>query len=474
MLRKAATTRYVSYSFGTLLTIANLFLITYLLDIYQFGVWGVANSLIYVFSQLAQLTYVQYIEKYFPKYSKERMDYYLFKFIKTVFLTSILWFMTLSLAEYFGYFEKFNAENLPILFLIIALLSCVEASIELSAKYLLALKETAKFDLNELIVFKLFRLVIFYILLINEYSVYYLLLTNLILRSVFLIRVLLGRNEKLINLFKSILFSNVKVDNFKNLSYTFTAFIIKTLQVTFLNVIFLLLTNMSDNETIAIYSLGILIINNLKPIYASLSSLLLPIISKNIHNQKINPELLSLVSSMNKIFIGFTILLAINITKFKLIISPFLESFDSEIYNIILISVAAASITSLYLPKYLSVLFSDNEKKIFQYLLINFISCISIFYYFSLEYETNLIYFYILFELINYLIFSIMFGTGKVKNIFTPSFYILLVYLALHLYGIDFNTIMIFIYLTCLIFDISQFIKYFKAFEKSKNENYET
>lgn len=474
MLRKAATTRYVSYSFGTLLTIANLFLITYLLDIYQFGVWGVANSLIYVFSQLAQLTYVQYIEKYFPKYSKERMNYYLFKFIKTVFLTSILWFMTLSLAEYFGYFEKFNAENLPILFLIIALLSCVEASIELSAKYLLALKETAKFDLNELIVFKLFRLVIFYILLINEYSVYYLLLTNLILRSVFLIRVLLGRNDKLINLFKSILFSNVKVDNFKNLSYTFTAFIIKTLQVTFLNVIFLLLTNMSDNETIAIYSLGILIINNLKPIYASLSSLLLPIISKNIHNQKINPELLSLVSFMNKIFIGFTILLAINITKYKFIISLFLESFDSQIYNIILISVAAASITSLYLPKYLSVLFSDNEKKIFKYLFINFISCISIFYYFSLEYETNLIYFYILFELINYFLFSIMFGLGKVKNIFTPSFYVLLVYLALHLYGIDFSIIMILIYFVSLFYDISQFIKRFKAFEKSKNENYET
>ena len=58
--------------------------------------------------------------------------------------------------EYFQYFEKFNAENLSILFLIISLLACVEASIELSSKYLLALKETAKFDINELIVFKLF------------------------------------------------------------------------------------------------------------------------------------------------------------------------------------------------------------------------------------------------------------------------------------------------------------------------------
>ena len=69
--------------------------------------------------------------------------------------------------EYFQYFEKFNAENLSILFLIISLLALVEASIELSSKYLLALKETAKFDINELIVFKLFRLVIFYFLLIN-------------------------------------------------------------------------------------------------------------------------------------------------------------------------------------------------------------------------------------------------------------------------------------------------------------------
>ena len=473
MLRKAATTRYVSYSFGTFLTIANLFLITYLLDIYQFGVWGVANSLVYVFSQFAQLTYVQYIEKYFPKYSKEKMDYYLFKFIKTVFLTSILWFTTLSILEYFQYFEKFNAKNLSILFLIISLLACVEASIELSSKYLLALKETAKFDINELIVFKLFRIIIFYLLLINEYSVYYLLLANLILRTVFLIRVLLSRKTSLINLIKSIIFSKVKEENFQNLSYTFIAFLIKTLQVTFLNVIFLLLTNLADNETIAKYSLGILIINNLKPIYASLSGLLLPIISRNIQDQRINPDLLSLVSFVNKIFIGFTILLAIIITKYKFIISSFLESFDNDIYNIILISISAASITSLYLPKYLSILFSNNEKKILRYLFINFIFCTSVFYYFSLRGETNLIYFYILFELINFIVYSLMFGTGKVKNIVSLSFIFLLIYLVLYLYGINWNLMLVFISILFLFLDISKLIKRFNLFDKSKNENYE-
>ena len=44
----------------------------------------------------------------------------------------------------------------------------------------------------------------------------------------------------------------------------------------------LVVTSFTDNETIANYSLGILIINNLRPIFASLSGLLTPIISKNI------------------------------------------------------------------------------------------------------------------------------------------------------------------------------------------------
>ena len=68
---------------------------------------------------------------------------------------------------------------------------------------------------------------------------------------------MLNKKISLVNLTKSILFSKVKDENFQNLSYTFIAFLIKTLQVTFLNVIFLLLTNLADNETIAKYSLDI-------------------------------------------------------------------------------------------------------------------------------------------------------------------------------------------------------------------------
>ena len=177
MLRKAASIRYLSNSVGTIFTVANLLIVTYLLDIYQFALWGVANSLVYIFSSFGQLTYVQYIEKYFPTYSNEKMNYYLYKFLKTIFLLIFLWFLVLYLLKYVGYFDKYNADNMHILFTIIACLTFVESAIELVSKYLLALKKTENYDLNELVIFKIVRLLIFFILLTNGYSVYYLLLT---------------------------------------------------------------------------------------------------------------------------------------------------------------------------------------------------------------------------------------------------------------------------------------------------------
>ena len=116
MLRKSALVRYFSYSVGTLFTVANLFIITTNLEIYQFAVWGVANSLIYIFSQISQLTYVQYVEKYFPTYSKEKMEGLLYKFLKTIFSTLPVWLLVLFLLNQVGYFLKYNANNLFILF----------------------------------------------------------------------------------------------------------------------------------------------------------------------------------------------------------------------------------------------------------------------------------------------------------------------------------------------------------------------
>ena len=87
---------------------------------------------------------------------------------------------------------------------------------------------------------------------------------------------------------------------------------IKTLQVTFLNILFIILSISAKNETIANYSLGILIINNLRPVFASLSGLLTPIISKNIYGNKDNTTLFSFVASINRIFISLVTVLTIN------------------------------------------------------------------------------------------------------------------------------------------------------------------
>ena len=65
MFRKAVLTRYATYTVGLVTTAVNLFMITYFLDVNEFAVWGIASSIIFVFSQLGQLTYVQYIDKFY-------------------------------------------------------------------------------------------------------------------------------------------------------------------------------------------------------------------------------------------------------------------------------------------------------------------------------------------------------------------------------------------------------------------------
>jgi len=66
MIIKRAIIRYVTYFSGVSTTAISIFLINYFLDSNEFAVWGVTHSLIYILSQLGQLTYVQYVEKYFP------------------------------------------------------------------------------------------------------------------------------------------------------------------------------------------------------------------------------------------------------------------------------------------------------------------------------------------------------------------------------------------------------------------------
>jgi hypothetical protein len=473
MLRKAASIRYLSNSVGTIFTVANLLLVTYLLDIYQFALWGVANSLVYIFSSFGQLTYVQYIEKYFPTYSNEKMNYYLYKFLKTIFLLIFLWFLILYLLKYVGYFDKYNADNMHILFTIIACLTFVESAIELVSKYLLALKKTENYDLNELVIFKIARVLIFFILLTNGYSVYYLLLTNLLLRGLVLLRVLNHDSSGIKTIIKSIIYSNIRIDNFKNFSYTFVAFSIKSLQVTFLNLIFLLLTIFTDNETIANYSLGILIINNLRPIFSSLSGLLTPIISKNIQKHKNNDILFSLVDYVNKLSISFVVIVSIYVTDTRFLIDNFLKSFDDTVYDIILVSVFASSVTSLYIPIFLKTLFSNNEKKLLKVILFNYIGCLSIYVVLENFFNVNIIFIYLLFEILNLSIFYLLFANIEKSLNTSYSIYFVGIYLIIYLTGESLSSILLSVCLLSIFVDLYIFKNKFTLFLNTKDNDYE-
>ena len=307
---------------------------------------------------------------------------------------------------------------------------------------------------------------------------YYLLLTNLIIRSSFLLSVLNYDKRGIVNIIKSILSSRIFDDNFKNISYTSKAFILKSLQVTFLNVIFIILTIFSDNETIANYSLGILIINNIRPIISSLSSLLSPIISKNIDKRKDNTQLLNMVIYINGIIISFITLITIFVTKYKFIISIFLESFNPNIYSIILISVYASSIASLYYPKFISLLFSNYEKKLLFYFFLNYIGCLGLFYFLSNINDVNLIFFYIIFELVNLIISRTMYkrSTRKKERIYVSfSFWLISAYIILNTLNYDFNeVILLIVFIIFFLIDLKNLYKQFKIFDDLKDINYET
>tara|TARA_B100001540_G_scaffold306073_1_gene317773 strand:- start:2 stop:718 length:717 start_codon:yes stop_codon:yes gene_type:complete len=238
------------------------------------------------------------------------------------------------------------------------------------------------------------------------------------------------------------------------------------------------LTIFSDNETIANYSLGILIINNIRPIISSLSSLLSPIISKNIDKRKDNTQLLNMVIYINGIIISFITLITIFVTKYKFIISIFLESFNPNIYSIILISVYASSIASLYYPKFISLLFSNYEKKLLFYFFLNYIGCLGLFYFLSNINDVNLIFFYIIFELVNLIISRTMYkrSTRKKERIYVSfSFWFISAYIILNTLNYDFNeVILLIVFIIFFLIDLKNLYKQFKIFDDLKDINYET
>lgn len=465
MIRKAASVRFLTYSSGVILQIGTVFLIVNLLDIYQFGVWGVANSLIYIFSTIGQLTYFQFIEKYFPKFEEYKKEMFFNKFIKTIFVTTPIWLVVLLFLDYLSYFERFNANNLIYFYLLITSLTFVESCINLFHAHFVAKERSPLLDINELILSKLLRFIIFYILLSNNYSIYYLLLANLLIRSLFLLRLLALENNNLINTIKKILKSPIREDNFQNFKYNFSAFLNSSLYVTFLNILFLISVNFSLNITVAHFSLAVLIINNLRPIFDSLPSLLSPIISKNITKEKDSYYLQVLSLFVNTFIVAIVLNITIYIVEGKYLLSYFLSEFDDGVYKIIFLAVFSSTIHSIYYSKYFEALFSDKEDKLIILTMADTFFCIALYLILNNLFLNNFLYIYILFELIllvgvNYYYFE---GRKIKKSLFNISYsYVLsILFFILILLDINIGNLQLLIFLT-LIPDTLNLFKFSK------------
>lgn len=465
MFRKAVLTRYATYTVGILTTAVNVFMITYFLDVNEFAVWGIANSIIFVFSQLGQLTYVQYIDKFFPNMSLEECKLKINQFLKTICLFSPLWLSIFFIMDGLGYFNKFYIENIYILFLMLTSLVVLESSIEITSKYMLAINKSQSFDLNEFMTLKLFRIILFFVFLYSGFSIYHLFFISILLRSYFLLSILTRNEEPVLEFLKNIFYANIFKNNFVDIQYTTVAFIIKTLQTTFLNVTFLIYSSFSINTEIATFSLGILIINNLRPVISSFSSLLTPIISKRAKIGNESSNFLTFTSFLNTLISSFFVGGSFIIFIYRGVISEYFFEYTGNVILVIIFSVIGSTFMSIYQPTLMFIKFSEKEKDLLKLIFLNYLSLLTIFtllQYFNLG---NLIIFYILFELLNLVICNYLF----VKNFEKRNLFFYSISYISNIVLIAMISMNVAINLYFIIFSILFF--YFIDFYRLKNKN---
>ena len=264
-----------------------------------------------------------------------------------------------------NYFDKFYIENINILFLLISSLCVLESCIEVVSKFMLASRNTKNFDVKELLIIKIFRVALFYFLLVTGYSIYHLLFVSILIRGLFLIFILKTNEPKIFTIIKNILSANIFNENFENFKYTFYAFLIKVLQTSFLNLIFLIFSNFSSSDTIAAYSIGIIIVNNLRPIVSSFTSLLTPSISEKA-NKNESPTLFLRNSAFLISFIsGFFILGILIFIEFKGLYSRLFIQYDQSFYDIVCLAVLSSTINPIFQPAFNLIKFSNQEKNLF-------------------------------------------------------------------------------------------------------------
>ena len=403
-INNAASARFFSYSIGLLIQISIIFLLTTKLEIYQFGLWGISMSFVFIFSTVSQMSYFQNIEKYFPNYSEEKRQYFFVKYIKTIFVTNPIILLFLFIIKYFGYFEKFNIDNINYLLIMLALLSSIESCLVISDGYFVATQKSKIFDTYELYFYKIPRLFVFYFLLSFGYSVFYLLFFTIILRFYFLGLILKNKFIKINRFLNTFLKNSIFKENFLNIRYNSVAFGNSSLYFSFINILFLITSNLLLNIDIAHYSLMVIILNNLRPIMSTIPSLLPPIISSSLQNNIDLKFKMKNIEIINQILISIFLLTILAIVQFNELFSIFFTDYFDGIYKLIFLSVFASTLNSIYFTKYLEQLFSKKEFNLLKFNCINYVFCILIFYIiYEYFYLINFIYIFMLYELLFFL-----------------------------------------------------------------------
>lgn len=403
-LKSMATVRFISYSLGIFFQIGTILLLTTKLEIYQFGVWGVATSFVYIISTFTQLSYLQHIEKYFPNYDDFNSKLYLVKYFKTILYLFPVAFSFLFVISKYDFFTKFNIKNLNYLLIMIAFWSIIESLLALFDAYFLSKGKSQVYDKLDLLLYKAPKFLVFYLLLEYKFSVFYLIFVSILFRIFLFFLLILYEYKKLKNLKNYLKENSVFENNFRDLRYNIFAFSNDIIYQSFLNILFLMVTIYSEVIDIAHYSIVIIIINNLRPLLNSIQSVLTPFISNSLHLKFNNEKTIINIKFFNQLLISLVIFSCLLVAENELLITYFFNDYFDGINKLIFISVFSSTLRSIYFAKYINLLFSNFEKILLVFNLFNSISVISLYLFMFNVNEINFTYFYMLYE-INYIIF---------------------------------------------------------------------
>lgn len=457
---KAAIYRFSTYSIGVILQLLVLYHIIKFLDIYQFAIWGIANSFIFIFSIIGQLGFGQNIEKYFPNYKINKRKILFLQYFRSILYLLPIWTALLFFINYLGYFEKYNAYNLYILFLIIALSAVSESQLNIFKSYLLIDNSTREFDIVDLFYGKILKFFVFYLLLINNYSVYYLLFFNLVLRVFSILHLIKIKSLFSFAYFKIFLTIKITKNTFTNYKYNFLAFLDKAFYISFINLLFLISAVFAENKEVSHFTIAILIINNLRPVMGSLSSLVGPIISKNLIQNISNFNLNKNVILINSLFVATVLNISLFLVNKEFLYSNLLYQYEIGVYKIIFIGVISACLNSLYYPNYIENLYSGNEKLILKFTILNQLFCLISYIILEYLFLKNFIAIFLLYEFNNFLFNSKInlqnkkFSKAVFHNLlyFKNSLFLILIVSVLYLFNL-YNPALQILSTTVLCFD---------------------